>query len=87
MGRPSGSKNFCFIVIISGREEDVLDRLGNWQVVYEIGMIVWIVFGLGYIFMIITVIADALRKPARKAAKTFNARRKVMMTKILQVYF
>lgn len=62
----------------------MLDRLGNWDIVYEIGLIVWIIFGLGYIFMIINVITDGLKKPARKAAKRLRKAEKVMVARILQ---
>lgn len=69
----------CF----AGRNEEVLERMGDWIIAYEVGMIVWIVFGLGYIFMIVTVIADSLRRPARRAAKRIKAAEKVMVSRIL----
>ncbi len=61
----------------------MLDRLGGWDIVYEIGLVVWIIFGLGYIFMIITVISDGLKRPARKAAKRLKRAEKVMVSRIL----
>ena len=45
-----------FCLLITGRDEEVLDRLGNWRLLYEAGMILWIIFGLGYLFMIISII-------------------------------
>ena len=52
---------------------------------YQAFTVTWLVFGLGYIFMIVTVIADNLRKPARKAVKKFRvAEQKVLSNKILQ---
>ena len=39
-----------------GKDEDVLKKLGNWAPVYEAGIILWIIFGLGYLFMIISII-------------------------------
>jgi len=54
---------------VAGRSRDTLDQLGHWEYVYLAGVFIWIVFGLGYLFMIIGVIADGLKKPARKAAK------------------
>ena len=44
---------------ITGKDEDVLAKLGNWKVVYEAGMILWIIFGLGYLFMIISIITGS----------------------------
>ena len=41
---------------ITGKDKDVLDKLGNWEVVYEAGIILWIIFGLGYLLMIISII-------------------------------
>ncbi len=69
---------------MSGRYESVLDDLGNWDVVYQIALIVWIVFGLGYVFMIVGVIAENLKKPARSAARRFRKAEKAMTSKILQ---
>lgn len=60
--------------------------MGNWKVVYEIGLVVWIVFGLGYIFMLIQVIADSLRKPARKAAKGIKKEGTVLFTMIFSQF-
>ena len=68
----------------SGRDRTVYDSLGDWKVVYEIGQVVWIIFGLGYIFMLINMIADILRKRGRGAAKRIRRGQKVMTTRILQ---
>ena len=70
-------------ILLLGRDPTVLDRLGGWDIVYEIGLVVWIIFGLGYIFMIITVISDGLKRPARKAAKRLKRAEKVMVSRIL----
>lgn len=48
--------------------------MGNWDIVYEIALIVWIIFGLGYIFMVINIIAENLRKPAKRVA-AYRAKR------------
>ncbi len=55
-----------------GRYEETLDDLGNWKVVYQIALFVWIIIGLGYVFMIVGVIADNLKKPAKSAVKRFK---------------
>ena len=63
----------------------VEEKLGGWMWAYQAFTVTWLVFGLGYIFMIVTVIADNLRKPARKAVKKFRvAEQKVLSNKILQ---
>ena len=74
---------FFVFILFTGRDPEVLARLGNWKIVYEISLVVWIIFGLGYIFMIITIITDSMRKPARSAAKRFRKAEKVMVTRIL----
>jgi len=66
-----------------GRDESVLEDLSNWDIVYEIGLVVWIIFGLGYIFMVIAVITEALRKPAKSAARRFKRGRRAMMARVL----
>ena len=71
-------------VIISAKNIDVIERMGNWKVVYQIFIIVWIIFGLGFLFMIITLIADGLKKPAKSATKKFKQAQKVMFTRVLQ---
>ena len=48
------------------------------------GIIIWILFGLGYIFMIVTVITDGISKPARKAAKKLAEAEKVMLARIVK---
>ncbi len=67
-----------------GRYEDQLSTLGNWDIVYQIMLIVWIIFGLGYVFMLVGVIADNLQKPARSAAKRFRRAEKIFTSKVLQ---
>jgi hypothetical protein len=57
---------FVFIPFIIGKDEAVLLRLGNWAPVYEAGIILWVIFGLGYLFMIISIITGiALEKYQR----------------------
>lgn len=68
---------------VAGRNAKVLSKLGNWKVVYEGALIVWIIFGLGYLFMIVTVITDGIRAPARKAVKRLAAAEKALMAKVL----
>lgn len=69
---------------VAGRDVKVLQRLGNWKIVYETGLIIWILFGLGYIFMIITIITESIKTPARKAVKKIAEAEKIMVTKILR---
>lgn len=69
---------------VAGRDQEVLKKLGGWGIVYEIGLIVWIIFGLGYLIMIISNITMSLQKPARKAAKGIKMAEKVMFTRIFQ---
>ena len=40
-------------------------------------------FGLGYIFMIISVITDGIKTPARKAVKKLAEAEKVMLARIV----
>jgi hypothetical protein len=73
------------LTLFSSGEDDVVNaRLGDWVVVYEACTIIWITFGLGYVFMIITVIADNLRRPARKAIKKIKVAEKIMTERIVQ---
>ena len=46
-----------------------MNKLGHWEYIYLAGVFIWIIFGLGYVFMIIGIIADGIKKPARKAVK------------------
>ena len=57
---------------VPGNNQETLDDVGNWEYVYLAGVFIWIVFGLGYIFMIISIIADGLKQPAKKAFKKFE---------------
>ncbi|TRY67051.1 hypothetical protein TCAL_07815 [Tigriopus californicus] len=68
---------------VAGRDQEVVKKLGGWGIVYEIGLIVWIVFGLGYLIMIISNITMSLQKPARKAAKRIKMAEKVMVSRII----
>ena len=47
-------------IFVSGKSEETLRRLGIWAPVYEAGIILWIIFGLGYIFMLINIITGTL---------------------------
>ena len=62
----------------------MLDGLGSWRVVYQIYNFVWILFGLGFLFMMIAMIAENLKKPAKNATKRFKKAQKVMFTRVLQ---
>jgi len=42
---------------------NVLLKLGHWKIVYESALIVWILFGLGYLVMIINIISEGLTRP------------------------
>ncbi|XP_040581421.1 uncharacterized protein [Lepeophtheirus salmonis] len=53
----------------AGRNNDILRSLDSWSLIYESFILIWIMFGLGYIFMIITIITDGIRKPVRRAVK------------------
>jgi hypothetical protein len=76
--------SFIVLTISAGRSSEVVDRLGNWNIVYELGLIVWIIFGLGYLFMIVDMLATAIRKPGRRAAKGIRAAERIMMTRVIK---
>ena len=67
---------------ITAHDPEVNARLGDWLILYNFCIVTWIIFGLGYIFMIITVIADNLRRPASKAVR--KLKEEVMATKIIE---
>ena len=70
--------------IFLGKDPVVLKSLGYWEYLYEAAVIAWIIFGLGYVIMIINIISDGLKAPARKI-KTFATKtEKAIMSKILQ---
>ena len=48
------------IIFILGKSESTIQRLGDWKEVYEAGIIIWIIFGLGYLFMLINIITGTL---------------------------
>ena len=58
--------------------------MGNWAEFYQACLMIWITFGLGYVFMLIAIIAEGLQKPARSAAKRFKARRRMAMGKVVE---
>ena len=58
--------------------------MGGFKYVYLVFTVVWIIFGLGYVFMIIGVITDGLKAPAKKAAKKLAKAEKAVIAKVLQ---
>ena len=48
------------IVLDLGKSSETLATLGGWKPVYEAGIILWIIFGLGYIFLLITIITGTI---------------------------
>ncbi len=69
---------------VTGRDKNVLDKMGDYKVIYEIAVVVWIIFGLGYVFMIINVISQGMKAPARRAAKRLALAEKALMAKVLE---
>ena len=53
------------------------------RVLYEVLIIIWIIFGLGYIFMVISLLTSGFIAPAKKAAQKFREAEKQLMTKIM----
>ena len=72
-----------FIFYEPGRDQATLDELGSWAIVYEIMLMIWITFGLGYLVMLISLITKSLRKPAKRAAKTFKKAEKILVDRII----
>ena len=70
--------------LVTGNNQDTLNAIGYWEYVYLAGVFIWIVFGLGYIFMIIGIIADGIKEPAKKAVKKLAQAEKVILSKVLQ---
>ena len=68
----------------AGRDPAVLEKLGNWKVLYETVIVAWIIFGLGYVIMIINIIADGLKAPAKKIARKIHKTEKAIYAKVLQ---
>jgi hypothetical protein len=58
--------------------------MGNWKILYEGAIVAWIIFGLGYVFMIINIITDGIRRPAKLAAKKFHRAEKALIEKVLK---
>lgn len=52
--------------------------------IYEVGIIIWITFGLGYVFMVISVITSAITKPTRKALGKLKAADRQMLARMLK---
>ena len=74
---------FINVFCISGRDDETKEKLGDYLYVYEIFVVIWIIFGLGYVFMIIGELMEGLRAPARKAAKKLRKAEKVILEKVL----
>lgn len=49
-----------------------------------LGLIIWILFGLGYIIMLVNIISHSISKPARKAAQKWAEAEKIMFEKIIR---
>ena len=89
MVRQNFSKYFMYILTqnvnyFPGRDPAVLEKLGNWKVLYETIVVAWIIFGLGYVIMIINIIADGLKAPAKKIARKLHKTEKAIYAKVLQ---
>ena len=67
-----------------GKDPDTKAQLGRLQYVYDTAIVIWIIFGLGYVFMIIGLITETLRKPARRAVKKLRVAEKAVIAKVLQ---
>ena len=77
------SRTKCNFPTFSGRDDATREKLGDFLYVYEIFVVIWIIFGLGYVFMIIGELMEGLRSPARKAAKKLRKARKVILERVL----
>ena len=72
-----------FSLNILGRDEGTKEKLGNYLYVYEVFVVIWIIFGLGYVFMIIGELMEGLRAPAKKAVKKLKKAEKVILERVL----
>ena len=43
-----------------GKSLETLNRLGNWEYVYLAGILIWFIFGLGYLSMIMSAIQNLI---------------------------
>jgi len=69
--------------LVAGKDikDDVSDA---WKLVYEVFIIVWIVFGLGYILMVINLVTDAYKKSYQKAASALRPSDKQLISTVLR---
>ena len=44
-----------------GKSLETLSRLGNWEYVYLTGILIWFIFGLGYLSMIMSAMQNLIR--------------------------
>ena len=69
-----------------GKDQAVLNGLGEWgQHFYEIGVVTWIIFGLGYLFMIIQIISEGLRAPAKRVVRKIRKITKAEKSDLLKI--
>ena len=47
--------------LVPGKSLETLNRLGNWEYVYLAGILIWFIFGLGYLSMIMSAIQNLIR--------------------------
>ena len=70
------------------RDQEVATKLGPWMWAYRAFTVVWLVFGLGYMFMITEHLSEGqyvqiIRKVSKKLSKRFSkAKQKVPGTRI-----
>ena len=60
------------IFVIAGRNQSIQTRQGDWEYVYGTLVIVWTIFGLGYIIMIFNIIADGLKENTKKVVRKLS---------------
>ena len=68
----------------TGRNQETLNQLRGWKYFYLIGIVVWIILGLGFLIMIIALITEGLQKPAKKAVKRLAKAEKAVIARVLQ---
>ena len=60
------------IFVIAGRNQSIQTSQGDWEYVYGTLVIVWTIFGLGYIIMIFNIIADGLKENTKKVVRKLS---------------